>query len=357
MSSQIFINFNTSSDINSRLLVELLKQFQQAIHACVGPFRSKFKFVAREGSVDDLVVTNSSKNLFSCLYKIDHLTNTHNEKTLSIQQLGLLKWQFDLIKSVMVNAHFNHFYDSGLLMCSFLNEFLILSKTVDDSRNSIDFNSGMLVILNELIQHLSQPSSDLIRLRLNLDNANNLKNLLNTSLASKCLIAQLDESKKDQLINLCLRAFVKSFNSDAETSRKYFSDIVFLFTENLDSYLNDSLLYDGVLFEIDTYTIEDYLESNINVGKLKTVLFDTTFSGDFEHLNNLEYQFDIVDADEFNTRFIQLNKFKDLFGLLIDTFEIDVVLCQKVVFFCLFVLFKFVINKSINTKYRYRSLK
>ena len=97
---RLYINFNTREDINTKLLIELLKQYQILIYSCVGPYRSKLKFISNGTNSEDLILTNTSKNLFNCLYRLDHLVSTREDNDLT-KQLGLVKWQFDLIKSVV----------------------------------------------------------------------------------------------------------------------------------------------------------------------------------------------------------------------------------------------------------------
>lgn len=324
MSSQrIFINFNTSEDINTKLLIDLLKQHQITIYSCVGPHRSKLKFITRENNSGDFILTNTSKNLFTCLYKIDHLINKQDENNPT-KRLGLIKWQFDLIKTVVENAFFNHFYDSGLFLCSIINEFIILNF-----ENAQTYSSDLLMVLNELTIHLNQSTENsLISIKLNLNNVHSLKNLLRTCLGSKCVIGQLVKQKKETFIDLCTKAFVNSFNSESQSSHTYFSDIMFLFEENLSLNLGDSMLFEGVLFEFENYLM-DYSMTE-KYGQVKVVLFDSTFSGDFEHLNNLEYKFDIINSKEFGTKFIQLKKMIEFLDELIEKFKIGVILCQKV---------------------------
>jgi McKusick-Kaufman syndrome protein len=344
MSSRIIINFNDKNDMNNKLLVELLKQYQELITSSVGPFKSKLKFISKEDCSDSLILTNTSKNLFSCLYKINHLTQkdeTKREQDSNLRQFGLVKWQFELISTVVTNAHFSHFYDNGLFLCSLVNEFLINTKGV--LNESLNFDKPLSYLLfNKLIEHLvdlRSKQSSLVSIKLNLDNLNNFKNLLITCLNTKCLVEQLDDEKKDAFINLCLKAFVKSFNADFESTvsrkNKYFSEIIYLYDDTYSSHLNDSKVFDGVLFKIDSSQTENEIEtmSSSKTNRLKCVLFDCSFSGDFEHLSNLDYTFDI-ELNEFQRNrlvFSQLDKYIDLFNILIEKFKINVVLCQKVI--------------------------
>jgi hypothetical protein len=320
---RLFINFNDKDDINTKILIDLLRQYQRIIHSCVGPYKSKLKFITRDNNSDDLILTNTSKNLFSCLYRIDHLINTQNESDFA-KKLGLVKWKFDLIKSVVENAHFNHFYDSGLLLCTIINEVLILNY-----ENLSDYTSSLLMVFNELIEHMNKDSqNNLISVKLNLNSIKCLKNLLRSYTNSKCLIRQLTGEKLDNFIDLCSKAFIKSFRSEVKPNEKYFSDVLFLFEENLGQHLGHSKLFDGILFEFENHLIENNFDDKF--GLLKCVLFDAAFGGDFEHLSNLEYKFDIFNSDEFSSKFIQLKRMINFFDDLIEKFNIKIILSQKV---------------------------
>ncbi len=319
---RLFINFNDKDDINTKILIDLLRQYQRIIYSCVGPYKSKLKFITRDINPEDLILTNTSKNLFSCLYRIDQLINAQN-KNDSTKKLGLVKWKFDLIKSVVENAHFNHFYDSGLLLCTIINEVLLLNY-----ENASDYTSSLLMVFNEFIEHIRDSQNNLISVKLNLNNIKCLKNLLRSYTNSKCLIRQLTEDNLDNFIDLCSKAFIKSFRSEVKPNEKYFSDVLFLFEENLGLHLGDSKLFDGILFEFENHLIENNVDDKS--GLLKCVLFDASFGGDFEHLNNLEYKFDIINSDEFNTKFIQLKRMINFFDDLIEKFKINIILSQKV---------------------------
>jgi hypothetical protein len=368
MDSSIYINFNNSSDKNSELIAELLTQYQSVIYSSIGALNGQTKFIAGQLNTENLIVTNSACHLFKCLYKSEHF-EVHKRARDTAHELGFINWQFDTIRSVVQTAHFNHFYDSGLFLCHLINEFLIYfnKENPNAERETLlgkpglefKFNKHVTYFLfKSLIDDLTnskrdtnQNSSSLVALKLNLNNLSFLRTLLSSILNSKCLVEQLDVKSNNSFVNLCLRAFIKSFHSNETNSTVHFSPIIYLFNEDMSLNLSNSELHDGVLLKMDKFQVEDevILKSSLAMRKgcmrLKCVLFDTNaFSGDFELMENVEFKLRIEAAaksQRSNMKFILVDNLKKMCDLIIDKFKIDVLLCQKV---CFFLGFDFQIN-------------
>jgi hypothetical protein len=356
MESSIFINFNNSGDKNSELIAELLTQYQDVICSSIGAVNGRTKFIAGAANTENLIVTNSACHLFKCLYKSEHF-QVDKRTTRDNHELGFIRWQFDMIKSVIQTAHFNHFYDSGLFLCHLINEFLIYfnkegSNTERENlldKHGLDFRFNKSVtdfLFKSLIENLAENkqnvnlNSSLVALKLNLNNLSFLRKFVKSILNSKCLVDQLDLKSNDSFVNLCLRAFIKSFHSDETNNSVHFSPIIYLFNEDLSFHLDKSELHDGVLFKLDKFQIEDefVFESSLakkkDFKRLKCVIFDTNaFSGDFELMENVEFKLKIEAVkNQPNIKFILLNNLKKICDLLTEKFQIDVLLCQKVMF-------------------------
>ncbi len=266
-------------------------------------------------------MTSSSKNLFNILYDLRHLKTNESQKE---------KWQFDLIKSVISNSHFDHFYDAGLFACHLVNEFLILENSYNFNKQFVD--SSLKSIVDHLHSQANQKES-LIVVKIDLNNIQFIRKLISTCLNSKCLIKQIenDQGENDEFINLCLKAFISSFEGE---TRQQFSEILYLFNENNSFHLSDSRLFNGILFETDTTNICNQLQNQANDLKtsLKCVLLDSSFSGDFDHLNNQEFQLEINSNELENNRtvFLMLEKLIQTADYFIDNFKVKVFLFQKV---------------------------
>lgn len=312
MSSKISIILTDENSESNRLFISLLKEYQSLIHSCIGPINGCLKLLSKSNDYNDLVATSSSKNLFAILY---NLKDEDNQKE---------KWQFDLIKSIVTNCHFDHYYDSGLFLCHLINEFLILDNSYQFNKNFVDLS------LKNLNDHLNKQNQ--ITVKLDLNNIQFLKKLIKTSLNSKSLINQIEPDENEHFVNLCLKAFINSFQDD---SSKQFSDIIYLFNDNNSYDFKDSQLISGVLLQTDSSQLYSQLKLSLAKSgeQFRCVLFDSSFSGDFEHLNKQEFQIEI-NSNEMQTNrtvFLMLNKFINLVDYLIDKFKINVFLCQKVI--------------------------
>ncbi len=123
MNSKIIINIETNE-----WFIQLLNEYQRILLSCIGPLNGCLKLVSKSNDYNDLKLTSCSFNLFSILYDLKNSANNEKEK-----------WQFDLIKSIVTNCHFEHYYDSGLFLCHLINEFLILeSGHYNCNKNFID---------------------------------------------------------------------------------------------------------------------------------------------------------------------------------------------------------------------------
>lgn len=301
MNSKIIINIETNE-----WFIQLLNEYQRIILSCIGPVNGCLKLVSKSNDYNDLKLTSCSFNLFSILYDLKNSTNNEKEK-----------WQFDLIKTIVTNCHFEHYYDSGLFLCHLINEFLILeSGHYNCNKKFIDS------ILNELIEHLKTDS--LIRCKLDLNNIQFMRTFTSTCLKSKYIINQDDLN--ETFINLCLKAYIKSFQDNTDT----FTNLIYLFNENNSFSLSDSQLFNGILFQTSD-TLQQHITSSNN--KLKCVLFDSSFSGDFGQINEQDFQIEINSNQFQNNRnvFLMMNKFIELVDYLINTYKINVFLCQKVI--------------------------
>lgn len=311
MDNKSTININFSKDYNNSVrLSQLLNHYQQIIHSCVGPLNSKLKFISKSNDPANFIITNTSRNICESLYKIT--TSNENESKI-------LKWQFDLIKNVIQNGHFNQFYDSGLFLLHLVNQFLIDEYQID--KNLVDS------FLEKLINHLANDPLNLIKVKLDLDDVSYLRNLLKTILDSKCLIQQLDETKKIKFIDLCLKLFINSFNESK------FDRILFLFNADFSYGLDESVCVNGILFKIDHLNENmRILIENKSCSKLKCVLFECSFSGDFEYFDSQSYKFEI-ESDQLKMlkkSNINVDMYKKMFENLIENTKVDLILCQKV---------------------------
>jgi hypothetical protein len=357
MNSTIFINFN-NYDKNADLIINLLRQYDELITSSIGPLRSNTKFISGKINTENLVITNSSRFISQILYKLEHL---NLDQQVIKRDCGILKWQFDLLRSVIDASHASHFYDSGLLLCHLITQFLIQiirdnlnpriysNQLLNKNSSEFKFRSKNLIeyLFNDLKKNLSESKTcpnSLICIKSNLTNLNFLKKLICTIFNSKSIFEQLTSKNKHVFIVQCLRAFIKSFQtSDDYESQAYFSKILYLFNENFSLDLSDSELYDGVLFKLDKYQLEESFQNMIsnfrkldaNKRILKCIIFDSnSLSGDFETLEGTGFTYQIDSAlsfvDNTNFRTVQVDNLKAICHNLISKHSIDVVMCQKV---------------------------
>lgn len=304
------INIILANKENNQNFIDLLNEYQKIVHSCIGPISSSLKLVSKSNDFNDLILTSSSHNLFTVLYDLKNQNENLKEK-----------WQFDLIRTIITNSHLEHYYDSGLFLTHLVNEFLIQNNTHENELNKNLVDS----ILKNLTEHLIINDST-IRLNLDLNNINFLKNLISTCLKSKSLI----DEQETEFVNLCLKAFITSFQAEHENK---FAQIVYLFNDGYSYHLNDSCLFAGVLFPIDNSQIyNQFLSLDQSSKKFKCALFDSSFSGDFDQLNNQEFQIEINSSELTNNKIscLMLDKFIQLCDYLISKFQISLILCQKV---------------------------
>ncbi|CAF0840593.1 unnamed protein product [Brachionus calyciflorus] len=305
MESKILIIDNDEKSEASFILNETLKQYQEIILSCIGPY-SKLKFCGSKHDSTHLIITNTSKNLYENMYKIDSERLTKNEC------LKLTKWKFELISSTIYKSHFNLFYDSGLFLTYLINQTILLG---------IDKKFINKILLN-LIEHLNQNDKNhFIKFKINLDNLNHLKNLIITSLQTKQSINLNCTNDTDTFLNLYLKLLIKSVNNDS------FSRILYIFndTEALD--LDQSESIDGILIKSENVDFE-------KVNNLKCVILDSNIlSGDFEILDNigLKFQIEASQLKSQSQQFLSLNFLIENIKILFDKFKINVLFCQKVV--------------------------
>ena len=327
MSSNIFISFAETKDPNEILFQSLLNEFQLIIHSCVGPVKGSFKLLTRTNDLSSSVLSSSSKGISSILYNL----NKSQSATRDMQAagLGFINWKFELIKALLNNCHFEHNYDSGLFLCHLINDFILRSESFyfDQLTNKTVID----IVLKNLHSHLTNQincSDSLIAIKLNLENLNFLKKILTTLLYSKCLIQSelIETNSKDNFVNLCLKAFIKSFHGD------HFSNILYLYNQNFCTHLNQSQLFDGVLFQTDSSQLLNQINHRrVNPGVLKCVLFESSLSGDFELLSDSQFQIELnSNVSRHKSVFLTLNKTIELFTYLIEQFQIQIILCQKV---------------------------
>ena len=342
---KIYISFNDNRSGVADLIAELLRQYQKVIASSIGSINGNFKFICGQVNTENLMITNTSRHLINCFYNIEHL-KADNEEALS--KFGFVKWQFDMIKLVMQTVHFDHNYDAGLFTCHIINEFLIYfnkensSSELDDlfkkSKPEFGFNKSITdYLFKSLIDNfinLKQRSSksSLVSVKLDLNNLNYVRKLIKTVLNSKCIIEQLDERSKENFLNLCLQAFIKSFRSTEK--KTYFASIIYLFSESMSLSLNETQRHDGVLFQLDKQQAEEEFNQKLlekkTESKFKCILFDTNaFSGDFELMENLEFSLKIESSSE-DTRFAMVDSLIESCKILISKHNIDIFLCQKV---------------------------
>jgi len=305
------INIQFSNDYNNITnLKQYLTNYQQIIHSCVGPLNSKLKFISKSNDSDNFTITNTSRNIFESLYKISK-SNESDSK--------ILKWLFDLIRNVIQNGHFNHFYDSGLFLLHLVNQFLIDEYEID--KYLLDS------FLENVSNHLTS-DDNFIKIKLDLNNVSYLKNLIKTIFDSKCLIQQLDEPKKNKFIDSCLKLFINSFN---ETK---FDRILYLFNSDFSYELDQSVCINGVLFKIDHLNddIKLLIENKSTSMQLKCILFECSLSGDFEYIDSQSYKFEIESNQLKTVKISNINveMYKEMLNKLIENTKVDLILCQKV---------------------------
>jgi hypothetical protein len=329
-STSIQFHFNQSSVNDTILLAEIIKQHRSILKTSVGPFLGKSKLLYNSNNPGARsVLTNSSKHLLEFFCDLKHLNESNSN--------DLLKWKLSLIASVMAKSHIEHYYDAGLFLFYMINEQLAVDAAcigdeLNVSRCLLDY------LLTSLCIHLKEETTgngrierSNIALKLDLSNTRYLSCLLETCLSSKNV---LDEQDKSMFIKLCLKAFINSFQIDSST----FAGILYIFESNAQQNFSNSKLFDGVLFKQNqAELINDITRwSNLNSSKsiFKCVIFDASFSGDFQQLDEAQTKLKFeIDSNEANKCRISLSIVKksiEMCDHLIEKFKIDVFLCQKV---------------------------
>lgn len=337
--SRFFINFEDDKN-NRDILLQILKHYQSIVHSSVGIVNGKLKQISNGES--NLVLTNSSKNLMKILYRLNNLTDNSQKINDSNKKYGLIKWQLELIKSTISSSHLDHFYDSGLFLCHLVNELLICyyGLTSGDPFNDSEFKHIFIDnIMNNLLSHLIDSKSkenSLIKVKLDLNNLNFLKKLLESILNSKCIIQMMENSLKSSFVNIILKGFVKSFRQIPTETNRYFSNILYIFNENYSHGLDHSELIDGVLVKLQKYQVENELINSINNNKfpIRCCLFDSAcFSGDFQAIDDLNLKFDISlnEIQKNKSNMIMLDGLIRFLDDVITKYDLKAVLCQKVI--------------------------
>ncbi len=319
MSTQkkIYISLTGKDTEGDALFLRLLKDYQSIVHSCIGPCGFS-KLLCRHINPSSPDLTSSSTNIASVLYNTQTLANSSRD--------GFVKWKLDLISTTLKSGHLEHFYDAGMFLFHLTNEILIRFSDSTDTK----LVSSML---KSLQQHLSADCGNtLIVSRVNLTDASFIRRFLYTILNSKCQVAQLGEAEKMSFINLCLKGFVKSFNTERRSNTDaYFSSISFLYNCDFSCGLGDSQLVDGVLFLTEQTHQSAITETD---GRLKCVLFDASFSGDFAEVSQSSrgYQLEIEtqEISGSKTALLVIGQIIQLCEYLIEKHGVQVVLCQKV---------------------------
>jgi hypothetical protein len=185
MSSSIFVTFCDENKEDDLIFTSLLKQYQSLISSCVGPIKGNFKLITRLNDASSSVLSSSAALLSPVLFDFTNLIK-ENQKNEMRSQLSFIEWKFDVINSLVKNAHLAHFYDSGLFLYHLIVEFLLKKH----SFHLLNFNNKQIIdsIFKNLHNHLNEQlsnSKSFISIPLNLNNVIYLKNLLGTVLSSK----------------------------------------------------------------------------------------------------------------------------------------------------------------------------
>lgn len=195
------------------VLLSVLKEYQSIVLSCVGS-NGQAKLLARSIDNSSADLTSSSALITSVLYDINNILKFFDNDAKKAAKFGFIKWKFELIKSVIKNAHFDYYYDSGLWLLYLVNEFQIRAPSF--KLNRLNNQVTIDLILSALCKHLDESRTDeesLISTRTDLSVAF-LKKVVGTTLQSKCVIQQMSVQEKNTFVNLCLKAFVTSFQED-----------------------------------------------------------------------------------------------------------------------------------------------
>lgn len=326
---------DNNNDQETRLFLQLLADSQRLIHSSIGPLRSTCKFVSTKSDPNNTTLTNTSRFIFNPLYRLNSSDNTSSN--------GLTEWKFQTIRSSLESAHFSRFFDAGLFLMHILNELIIQNK-----QDSLD-RELILSTLKCLIDKLNNDrqsidSSSLFLAKLDLNSLDFLRNLLRTVLfSSKLLVTSFESNQNnaDRFLNTFLKLNLNSFNNLPNDQSKFvFTRNVYLFDDDSNRTLNDSLIFTGLLVKQPKFysdkDLNEFVEKNAT-RSLKSILFDTnSLGGDFENIadTGLKFEFDLSDnhaSVDLNRRhFFTLDKITQQLDVLIDRYEINVILSQKV---------------------------
>lgn len=295
---ELYFDVNNQDQASNRLFVQLLKENQLIIASCL---RGRSQFVSAKENSENLIVTNTSKHLLEWMYRRNFSPSS-----------SLSSWKCQFIKSVIEKSHINHFYDSGLFLMHLTNEILLCHEL--DNKNLVDkITTSLINIVNS--------NTPLLTLKPNLDSTSFLRTLLNSVLNRKMVFNRLNEAKKQAFVNTCLKCFITSFNES------HFSDIIYLFNEDLSMDIDRSFVCDGLLIKTDS----PILLFDPPPSSYRCVVFSSnSLSGDFELLASADNIFDVEKAKELNISRTQIDYLTKKLDHLITKFQVNLVLSQKV---------------------------
>lgn len=195
------------------VLLSLLKEYQSIILSCVGP-NGRSKLLARSINNSAADFTSSSALITNVIYDINNILKNFDNDTRKAAKFGFIKWKFELIRSVIKNAHFDHHYDSGLWLLYLVNEFQIRAPSFQ--LNRLNNQVAIDLLITVLYKHLDESRSNegsLISTGTDLS-VTFLRKIVGSTLQSKCIVQQMSAQEKDSFVNLCLKAFITSFQED-----------------------------------------------------------------------------------------------------------------------------------------------
>lgn len=323
MDNKLIISFNEPSSEENEVFVKQLKEYQLLIGSTIGPFNSRYKFVATKSDPTSPVITNSSKHLVNSLYRTENAT-------------GFTKWRLDVIKTCLESSHFAHCFDSGLFLTHLVNAVLIKSQSLSHSHRHF-FDSAFKCLAEKLTNDKKSIETSPFLVNLDLSNLKFLQSLLRTVLFSNKLLDDCFQTDVEsaRFINMLLKLHLSSFNQSPDEADKFvFARNMYLFNEDSARHLNDSLLFEGVLVKRSQFQIESEINSNFrSKSRFTSVIFDTnSLGGDFEALSDsgLKFEADFAQLDLERRHFLPISRLKTDFDKLIDKFSIDLVMSQKV---------------------------
>ena len=213
MTSKIFIDYTDKNQETNILLFELLKEYQLIITSCIGP-NGSLKFISKEIDKGSTDLSNSSRLISKVLFDFNRISKKYDHLgTEAMAKYGFIKWKFEFINSIINSAHLDNFYDSGLFLYHLTSSFLLYSESF--SLASLNNKTILSYMLKKLYDHLSESEANsLIAIKLNLSNIDFLKNLLRTIMRSKHIFSQLDDNSQHKFLNMCLKAFISSFQEN-----------------------------------------------------------------------------------------------------------------------------------------------